>query len=60
MTRRPGGARPERWRLRAQREEEAARREFEREKARLRKEESHYRTALAKLLANGDAAGRRS
>lgn len=40
-----------------QREEEAARREFEREKARLRKEESHYRSALSKLLAKGDEAG---
>lgn len=39
-----------------QREEEAARREFEREKARLRKEEAHYRSALSKLLANGDTA----
>lgn len=40
-----------------QREEEAARREFEREKARLRKEESHYRSALSKLLAKGDKTG---
>src|SRR5437868_4256396 len=40
-----------------QREEEAARREFEREKTRLRKEESHYRSALSKLLAKGDDAG---
>jgi hypothetical protein len=40
-----------------QREEEAARREFERERARLAKEQSHYRSALAKLQAKGDEAG---
>jgi hypothetical protein len=40
-----------------QREEEKARREFEREKARLLKEQSHIRSALARLEANGDEAG---
>jgi hypothetical protein len=40
-----------------QREEDKARREFEREKARLLKEQSHYRSALAKLEAKGDEAG---
>lgn len=40
-----------------QREEEKARREFEREKARLLKEQSHYRSALAKLEAKGDDTG---
>ncbi|KOX16347.1 hypothetical protein ADL05_12470 [Nocardiopsis sp. NRRL B-16309] len=40
-----------------QREEEKAQREFEREKARLLKEQSHYRSALAKLEARGDEAG---
>jgi T5orf172 domain len=39
-----------------QKEEEAARRDFEREKARLQKEQSHYVTALASLQANGDSA----
>jgi uncharacterized coiled-coil DUF342 family protein len=37
-----------------QREEDKARKEFEREKARLVKEQTHYRTALAKLEANDD------
>ncbi|MFI0348901.1 DUF4041 domain-containing protein [Actinomadura sp. 9N407] len=40
-----------------QREEEKARKEFEREKARLLKERSHVHSALARLEANGDAAG---
>jgi len=40
-----------------QREEEKARREFEAEKARLAKEQSHYQTALEKLVAKGDEAG---
>jgi hypothetical protein len=40
-----------------QREERAALAEFEREKARLAKEQSHYLAALAKLQANGDAVG---
>jgi hypothetical protein len=39
-----------------QREERAALAEFEREKARLAKEQSHYRSALAKLHERGDAA----
>ncbi len=51
----------ERDRIRAERErqkeEEAARRDFEREKARLVKEQSHYATALAGLQAKGDVAG---
>lgn len=38
-----------------QREERAALAEFEREKARLTKEQSHYQSALAKLEAKGDA-----
>jgi hypothetical protein len=37
-----------------QREERAALAEFEREKARLAKEQSHYQAALAKLHARGD------
>ncbi|SFN28273.1 DUF4041 domain-containing protein [Actinomadura madurae] len=40
-----------------QREEDKARKEFEREKARLLKERSHVESALARLEANGDAAG---
>jgi Domain of unknown function (DUF4041)/T5orf172 domain len=40
-----------------QREEEKARREFEAEKARLTKEQSHYQTALEKLVAKGDEVG---
>jgi hypothetical protein len=40
-----------------QREEDAARRDFEREKARLMKEQAHYSTALAQLTARGDTAG---
>jgi hypothetical protein len=40
-----------------QREERAALLEFEREKARLAKEQSHYLAAMAKLQAKGDAAG---
>ncbi|BCB91183.1 DUF4041 domain-containing protein [Phytohabitans suffuscus] len=40
-----------------QREERAAMQEFEREKARLAKEQSHYLAALAKLQANGDQSG---
>ena len=40
-----------------QKEEEAARRDFERERARLMKEQAHYSTALARLQANGDTAG---
>ncbi|MFC0529438.1 DUF4041 domain-containing protein [Phytohabitans kaempferiae] len=40
-----------------QREERAALLEFEREKARLAKEQSHYQAALAKLQAKGDLAG---
>jgi hypothetical protein len=40
-----------------QREEEKARREFEREKARLLKEQTHYSSALDKLIAKGDEAG---
>ncbi|MFT4164586.1 MAG: DUF4041 domain-containing protein [Microlunatus sp.] len=44
--------RAERERLR---EEEAARRDFEREKARLAKERTHYVTAFAKLQASGTA-----
>jgi hypothetical protein len=39
-----------------QREERAALAEFEREKARLAKEQSHYQAALAKLHAKGDTA----
>ena len=39
-----------------QREERAAALEFEREKARLAKEQSHYQAAVAKLVARGDAA----
>ncbi|MEU7823426.1 DUF4041 domain-containing protein [Catellatospora sp. NPDC049133] len=38
------------------REEKAAAAEFEREKARLAKEQSHYQAALAKLTAKGDLA----
>lgn len=37
------------------RDEAAARREFEAEKARLLKEQAHYQRALEKMLANGDA-----
>jgi hypothetical protein len=48
-------------RIRAQRErqkeEDAARRDFEREKTRLMKEQAHYSTALARLHAVGDASG---
>jgi hypothetical protein len=40
-----------------QRDERAALVEFERERARLAKERSHYESALAKLEAKGDAAG---
>jgi hypothetical protein len=40
-----------------QREEDAARRDFERERARLAKEQSHYLSALAKLQAKGDSTG---
>jgi len=40
-----------------QKEEEAARRDFEREKARLLKEQAHYSTALARLQEKGDATG---
>jgi len=40
-----------------QREEEKALREFEAEKVRLAKEQSHYQSALAKLEAKGDEAG---
>jgi hypothetical protein len=40
-----------------QKEEEAARRDFEREKARLLKEQAHYSTALARMHALGDAEG---
>jgi len=40
-----------------QREERAAALEFEREKARLAKERSHYEAALAKLAAKGDSIG---
>jgi hypothetical protein len=40
-----------------QREEDKARKEFEREKARLLKERSHVESALARLEANGDAGG---
>ena len=40
-----------------QKEEEAARRDFERERARLMKEQAYYSTALARLQANGDTAG---
>ncbi len=40
-----------------QREERAALVEFEREKARLAKEQSHYQAALAKVLAKGDTVG---
>jgi hypothetical protein len=39
-----------------QREERAALAEFEREKARLTKEQSHYQAAIAKLHAKGDTA----
>jgi hypothetical protein len=39
-----------------QREERAAALEFEREKARLAKEQSHYQTAMARLEAKGDTA----
>lgn len=39
-----------------QRDERAALAEFEREKARLAKEQSHYQAALAKLHAKGDTA----
>jgi hypothetical protein len=39
-----------------QREERQAALEFEREKARLAKEQAHYRAALAKLAANDDPA----
>ncbi len=38
------------------REEAAARREFEEEKARLLKEQAHYQRALVTMQANGDAA----
>lgn len=38
-------------------DEEQARREFEREKARLQKEASHYATVLARLRDSGDASG---
>jgi hypothetical protein len=40
-----------------QREERAAMQEFEREKARLAKEQSHYLAALAKLQTKGDVVG---
>jgi hypothetical protein len=40
-----------------QREEEAARRDFEKEKARLMKEQAHYSTALSRLHDLGDTAG---
>lgn len=40
-----------------QREEEKARREFEAEKARLAKEQSHYLSAFARLQEQGDEAG---
>jgi hypothetical protein len=40
-----------------QREEEKALREFQAEKARLAKEQSHYQSALEKLRAKGDEAG---
>jgi hypothetical protein len=40
-----------------QKEEEAARRDFEREKARLMKEQAHYATALARLQDRGDTDG---
>jgi Domain of unknown function (DUF4041)/T5orf172 domain len=40
-----------------QKEEEAARRDFERERARLMKEQAHYSTALGRLQTNGDTAG---
>jgi Domain of unknown function (DUF4041)/Meiotically up-regulated gene 113 len=40
-----------------QREEQQAQREYEREKERLRKERSHYVSALARLEANADEAG---
>ncbi|WP_157527655.1 DUF4041 domain-containing protein, partial [Micromonospora rosaria] len=40
-----------------QREERAATAEFERERARLTKEQSHYLAALAKLQAKGDMSG---
>lgn len=39
------------------RDEAKARQEFERETARLRKEASHYESALAAMRANGDEAG---
>lgn len=39
-----------------QREEQSAQREFEREKARLEKERQHYRSALDRVEARGDAA----
>jgi hypothetical protein len=39
-----------------QREEEAARRDFEREKARLAKEQAHYEAAYRAAVANGDEA----
>ena len=39
-----------------QREEDKARKEFEREKARLLKEQTHYKTALAKLDGQDEAA----
>lgn len=44
-------------RVEAEREQVRAQRDFEREKARLRKEQRRYRTALARLEAKGDAAG---
>jgi hypothetical protein len=51
----------ERERIRAERErqkeEEAARRDFEREKTRLMKEQAHYSTALARLHELGDSTG---
>lgn len=40
-----------------QKEEEAARRDFEREKARLLKEQAHYSAALARLQEKGDTTG---
>lgn len=46
--------RAERERLR---EEAAAQRDFEREKAKLRKEQDHYMTALAKMRSNGASDG---